>query len=102
MLPLLPKIVDTALLTPLSCFRGKSLASLVDPQRASPAALREMERTAGGSPFTSSQWIWNECVRLTALTGLRYATEPEKGPDILKLQEDWMTRLGRMTAAKAA
>lgn len=99
---MLPKIVEAALLTPLSCFRGKCLAGLVDPQRASPAALREMERTAGGSAFTSSQWIWNECVRLTALTGLRYATEPEKGPEILKMQEDWMIRLGTMTAAKAA
>jgi hypothetical protein len=41
-------------------------------------------------------------VRLTALTGLRYATEPEKGPEILKLQEEWMIRLGRMTAARVA
>lgn len=100
-LPLLPRIVDTALLTPMPCFRGKSLAELVDPQRAAPAALREMERKAGGSLFTSSHWIWTECVRLTALTGLHYATEPEKGPDILKQQEEWMIKLGQMTAAAA-
>jgi hypothetical protein len=100
-LPLLPRIVDAALLTPIPCFRQKSLADLVDPQRASPAALREMERKAGGSAFTSSHWIWTECVRLTALTGLRYATEPEKGPEILKQQEDWMIKLGSMTAKAA-
>jgi hypothetical protein len=100
-LPLLPSIVNAALLTPMPCFRDKSLTELVDPQRASPAALREMERKAGGSAFTSSHWIWNECVRLTALTGLRYATEPEKGPEVLKQQEDWMIKLGDMTAIAA-
>jgi len=100
-IPLLPRIVDVALLTRMPCFRGKTLAELVDPQRVSPGALREMERKAGGSAFTSSHWIWNECVRLTALTGLRYATEPEKGPAILKQQEDWMIRLGNITSRAA-
>jgi hypothetical protein len=99
--PLLPTIVDSALLAPLPCFRGKSLAALVDPQRAAPATLREMERKAGGAAYTSSHWIWNECVRLTALTGLRYAIEPEKGREVLKQQEDWMIRLGNMTAKAA-
>jgi hypothetical protein len=98
-LPLLPRVVDVALLTPMPCFREKSLVELVDPQRASPAALRQMERKASGSAFTSSHWIWKECVRLTALTGLRYATEPEKGPEILKQQEEWMIKLGHMTAS---
>jgi hypothetical protein len=99
--PLLPRIVDVALLTALPCFLDKPLAELVDPQRASPAALREMERKAGGAAFSSSHWIWTECVRLTALTGLRYATEPKKGREILKQQEDWMIRLGNITAVAA-
>jgi hypothetical protein len=99
--PLLPRIVDASLLTPLACFKGKSLAQIVDPQRVAPAALREMERKAGGSVFTSSHWIWNECIRLTALTGLRYAAEPEQGPKVLKQQEDWMIRLGHLRAAAA-
>jgi hypothetical protein len=100
-IPLLPRIVDASLLTPLACFGGKSLAQIVDPQRVAPAALREMEHKAGGSIFTSSHWIWNECIRLTALTGLRYATEPEQGPKVLKQQEDWMIRLGHLRAAAA-
>ncbi|MFY9803463.1 MAG: hypothetical protein WA211_08615 [Candidatus Acidiferrales bacterium] len=99
--PVLPRIVDAALLTPMPCFHEKTLAELVDPQRASPAALREMEHRAGGAAFTSSHWIWTECVRLTALTGLRYATEPEKGPEVLKQQEDWMITLGHLTAKAA-
>jgi hypothetical protein len=100
-IPLLPRIVDGALLTALPCFRGKTLSELVDPQRTSPATLREMERKAGGAAFASSHWIWSECVRLTALTGLKYATEPEKGREILKQQEDWMIKLGNMTAVAA-
>jgi hypothetical protein len=100
-IPLLPRIVEAALLTPMACFHNKTLAELVDPQRASPAALREMQNKAGGSAFTSSHWIWTECVRLTALTGLRYAIEPEKGPEILKQQEDWMIKLGHLTAKAA-
>lgn len=97
-LPQLPGIVEVALLTPMQCFGGKKLAEVVDPQRASPGALREMERQAGGAAYTSSHWIWKECIRLTALTGLRYAAEPEKGPQVLKEQEDWMIRLGSMAA----
>jgi hypothetical protein len=97
LVPLLPRVVESGLLTRMNCFRGRSLSELVDPQRASPAALREMELKAGGAIFTSTHWIWSECVRLTALTGLRYATEPEKGPEVLRQQEQWMIRLGEMT-----
>ena len=48
-LAVLPHIVDAALLTPIPCLGEKGLDELMDPQRASPAALREMERKAGGS-----------------------------------------------------
>lgn len=37
-LPLLPRIVDVALLTPLACFRGQRLADIVDPQHVAPGA----------------------------------------------------------------
>ena len=101
-LPLLPRIVDLALITPMPCFGGQRLADLVDPQRVAPAALRQMQQSAGAAAFSSSHWIWNECLRLTALSGLRYATEPEAGPAILQQQEDWMVKLGNMTARQAA
>jgi hypothetical protein len=100
--PLLPRIVDLALLTPLACFGGRRLADLVDPQRVSPGALRLMERDAGAAAFSSSHWVWTECLRLTALSGLRYAIEPEAGREVLQQQEDWMIKLGNMTALKAA
>ena len=95
--PVLPRIVDLALLTPMPAFAWRRLADIVDPQRVAPAALRQMRRNAGAAAFSSSHWIWSECLRLTALSGLRYATEPELGPQILQEQENWMVRLGNMT-----
>jgi hypothetical protein len=101
-LPLLPRIVALSLLTEMPCFRGRRLADLVDPQRVAPAALRQLERDAGAAAFTSSHWIWTECLRLTALSGLRFATEPDRGAEILKQQEDWMIKLGQLAARQAA
>jgi hypothetical protein len=95
--PVLPRIVDLALLTPMPAFAWRRLADIVDPQRVAPAKLRQMRRDAGAAAFSSSHWIWSECLRLTALSGLRYATEPELGPQILQEQENWMVRLGNMT-----
>ncbi len=100
-LPQLPRIVDVALLTPLACFRGQRLADVVDPQRVAPGALRELQHKGAGGIFTSSHWIWTECIRLTALTGLLYATEPEAGPRFLKQQEDMMIKLGNMLQVAA-
>ena len=98
LLPLLPRIVGLSLLTDMPCFRGQRLADLVDPQRVAPAALRQLQRDAGAAAFTSTHWIWTECLRLTALSGLRFATEPEQGREILKQQEDWMIKLGQLAA----
>ncbi len=102
MLPVLSRVVELALLTPMTCFGGRRLADLVDPHRAAPEVLRQLQRTAGASAFNSSHWIWTECLRLTALSGLRFATEPEAGREILKQQEDLMVRLGTMAARQAA
>ncbi len=101
-LPLVPRIVTLALLTERPCFHGRRLADLIDPQRVAPTALRQLQREAGEAAFTSSHWIWTECLRLTALSGLRFATEPERGREILKQQEDWMIDLGRLAARSAA
>src|SRR5262245_30928281 len=67
--PVLPRIVDLALLTPTPVFGGRRLADIVDPQRVAPAALREMRRDAGAAAFNSSHWIWSECLRLTPCRG---------------------------------
>jgi hypothetical protein len=101
-IPLLPRIVTLSLLTGLPCFRDRRLADLVDPQRVAPAALRQLQREAGAAAFTSTHWIWTECLRLTALSGLRFATEPQSGREILKEQEAWMVKLGQQASARQA
>ncbi len=98
--PLLPRIVELCLRTPMRAFGGRPLISLVDPGRVKPEALAQLELRAGQALHTSQHWIWSECLRLLALSGLRAATLPERAPEVLKRQEDWMLRLGM--AAKAA
>jgi len=99
-LPLLPRVVELCLRTPMRAFGGRPLISLLDPGRVKPEALAQLELRAGGGLHTSQHWIWSECLRLLALSGLRAATMPERAPEILKRQEDWMMRLGM--AAKVA
>jgi hypothetical protein len=99
-LPMLPTVVELCLRTPMRAFGGKSLISLVDPGRVKPEALAQLELRAGQALHTSQHWIWNECLRLLALSGLRAATMPERATEVLKRQEEWMLRLGM--AAKAA
>ena len=84
----------------MRAFGGRPLISLVDPGHVKPEALAQLELRAGGALHTSQHWIWSECLRLLALSGLRAATMPERAPEVLKRQEDWMMRLGM--AAKAA
>ena len=99
-LPLLPRVVELCLRTPMRAFGGRPLISLLDPGRVKPEALAQLELRAGGGLHTSQHWIWSECLRLLALSGLRAATMPERAPEILKRQEEWMMRLGM--AAKVA
>jgi hypothetical protein len=99
-LPLLPRVVELCLRTPMRAFGGRPLMSLVDPGRVKPEALAQLELRAGQALHTSQHWIWSECLRLLALSGLQAATMPERAPEVLKRQEDWMLRLGM--AAKAA
>jgi hypothetical protein len=99
-LPLLPRIVELCLRAPMRAFGGRPLISLADPGHVKPEALAQLELRAGQALHTSQHWIWSECLRLLALSGLRAATMPERATEVLKRQEDWMLRLGM--AAKAA
>ncbi len=99
-LPLLPRIVEITLTTPMKAFGGRALSSLVNPDRVKPETLEDMERQLGAALYTSTHWVWTESLRLLALSGLRLATAPERAVEILKRQEEWMLRLGG--AAQAA
>ena len=93
-LPILPKIVEITLSKPMRAFGGRPLSALIDPGLVSPKALESMESSLGEALFTSMHWIWTESLRILALTGLRMSTMPERAPEALKHQVDWMLRLG--------
>lgn len=97
----MPRIADVCLTRPYRAFGGRSLASLVDPLRVRPDELARLERDAGTALFTSPHWIWNESLRLLALSGYRAATHPERSKQIAEQFEAWMTRLGRGIQAAA-
>jgi hypothetical protein len=100
-LPLLPRIAELCLSTPMRAFGGKPIVALVEPKRVRPDALEQLERDAGGALTTSSYWIRQEALRLLALTSFRSATRPERSAEIAKQYESWMLRLATPMAAAA-
>jgi hypothetical protein len=95
-MPMLPKIVEITLLTPMQAFRGRTPAALVDPQQVKPETLIQLERRVGPALFTSSYWATAESLRLLALIGFRVATSPHRITELLKQQETWMFRLASL------
>lgn len=92
--PLLPRIVEICLRTPMRAFGGRPIATIVDPARVRPDALKELAGQAGRGLHTSPHWLRREGLRLLALSSLRLATEPERAPEIAEQHEAWMLRLG--------
>jgi hypothetical protein len=92
--PLLPKIAELCLLTPMRAFAGKPLVAFVDPMRVRPDELARLAQEAGKSLTTSSYWVREEALRLLALTSYLVATEPERSVEITRQYEGWMLRLG--------
>jgi hypothetical protein len=76
-------------------FRGRSIESLVDPQRVSPAALAELERTAGPALWTSPHFKQLEGIRIVALAGLREAEQPDRAAEWTARACTWMSGLPR-------
>ena len=97
----MPRIVEICLQRPMRAFGGRPFAAIVDPARVRPEALQRLARDAGPALFTSSHWIWSECLRLLALSGYRAATEPERATEIAEQFERWMLQLGRGMEAAA-
>ena len=56
-LPLLPRIAELCLLTPMRAFGDRPLVALVDPLRVRPDALARLAQEAGGALTTSSHWV---------------------------------------------
>ena len=84
---------------PYRAFGGKPLTALISPQRVSPRALVELERVAGEAAFASPYWIWNESIRLLALTGYRAAAGADAMREALQRQERFMLTIGGLQHA---
>jgi hypothetical protein len=67
---------------------------VVRPERVSPTELAALEQRLGASLYTSMHWVWTECLRVLALTGLQLAVLPTDSREISKRQEISMLRLG--------
>lgn len=96
-LPALPAVVEASLRGPLRKLGGRGIADIVDPHRVRPDALRALAAEAGAALLVSPHWLRRESLRLLALSGLRFADEPERGVEILTQQEDWLRRLGAVS-----
>jgi len=96
---LLPRIAAVVFTRPYRAFGGVPLTAVVNPQRVSPAALDRLERAAGAAAFTSPYWLWNESIRLLALTGYRAAAGAPALREAAAQQERWMLKLGALRMA---
>jgi hypothetical protein len=94
---LLPEIVELLFFEPMRAFGGQRLTDAIHPARVKPEALYQLEQSAGAALFVSDHWISKECIRLVALSGLR-ATAPGQMSAVLRQQEQWMLRLGKIVA----
>jgi hypothetical protein len=96
---LLPRAVALILQTPYRAFGNRPLVAIVNPERVSPRALDELESAAGKAAFSSPYWIWNESIRLLALTGYRAAESAASMREALVQQERWMLKIGGLQQA---
>lgn len=95
----LPAIAECLLTARLRAFRGRSLVDIVAPDRVSPRALAQLEHRLGPALFTSSHWIWTECLRLLAISALRASDPASPASQRRLMSEGWMLQLGGLPQA---
>lgn len=87
----LSELAAACLASPVPRLEGRPMTSVLPPARVSPAALAELERTAGAAAWISPHWRRTEGVRLVALAGLREAENPESARLWIERARSWMT-----------
>lgn len=98
-IPALDAIVDATLYQPFRAFGMRPLVAHVDPQRVSPAALEQLERDIGRGGTHSRHWVWDEAIRLLALTSYHATRDAAALRDGVQQQDAVMRRLGMHQAA---
>jgi hypothetical protein len=93
----MPRIAKACLTAPVPALQGQPMTRVLDPRRVSPAALAELERSAGAALWTSPHWRDAEGIRIVALAGLREAERPETASTWIDRARAWLT-----TEAQAA
>lgn len=86
----MPVIANACLEAPVPGLNGRPMTSVYDPQRVSPAALAELERTAGPALWTSPHWRRADGIRIVALVGLREAERPEQASQWIDRARSWL------------
>lgn len=94
-----PEVARLLLRGSYRAFGGVPITRLVNPSRVAPMELERLEREAGASAFGSPYWVWNEAIRLLALTGYRAAGSADALRKAASQQERWMLRLGELRQA---
>ncbi|HKY48459.1 MAG TPA: hypothetical protein VJQ79_10805, partial [Acidimicrobiia bacterium] len=98
-LPALPRIVEITLYQPYRAFGNRALTEIIDPRRVAPAALEQLERDIGAGGLHSRHWVWDEAIRLLALTSYRTTRDATALREGVLQQDAVMRRLGLQRAA---
>ncbi|EPE96647.1 hypothetical protein [Rhizobium grahamii] len=85
------RIAAACLTAPVPALDGRPMTSVLAPARVSPAALKDLERTAGPALWTSAHWRMTEGIRIVALAGLREAERPATATDWINRARTWLT-----------
>lgn len=89
------RLAESCLDVKIPGLRDRSIGSVVDPQRVSPATLAQLEVTTGPALWTSPHWGQVEGIRIVALAGLREAEQPDRAAEWDTRARTWMTGLAR-------
>lgn len=76
--------------SPVPALGSKPMTTVHDPARVSPAALTELERSAGPALWTSPHWRRAEGIRILALAGLREAENPAQSSQWIERARGWL------------
>jgi hypothetical protein len=85
------RIAKACLTAPVPALEGRPMTSVLAPARVSPAALSDLERTAGPALWTSAHFRMTEGIRIVALAGLREAERPSTATDWINRARTWLT-----------
>ena len=93
-------IVEICTRRPMRAFRGAALAAVLDPLQVQPAALRALERQAGGSLLTSSYLRRRHSLPILALLSTRAVVDTGDAEAHTRRLRSWVTDLGADTSSR--